>query len=40
MLWSKDGASGEVRLANMGKQIEAFEFADGTVLDHDDFVFV
>ncbi|EAP78277.1 calcium binding hemolysin protein, putative [Roseovarius nubinhibens ISM] len=40
MLWSKDGASGEVRLANMGEQIEEFEFADGTVLDHDDFVFV
>lgn len=30
MLWEKDGASGEFRIANMGKYIERFEFADGT----------
>ncbi|MEM6496270.1 MAG: hypothetical protein AAF709_06050, partial [Pseudomonadota bacterium] len=32
MLWDNDGRSGEVRIANMGENFEAFEFADGTVL--------
>ncbi|KZM51804.1 hypothetical protein OA90_00345 [Labrenzia sp. OB1] len=30
--WDKDGASGELRLADMGDHIERFEFADGTTL--------
>lgn len=31
-LWSKDGKTGELRIANEGKAIESYEFADGTVL--------
>jgi Ca2+-binding RTX toxin-like protein len=30
--WSRAGQSGELRLANMGANIERFEFADGTIL--------
>jgi len=30
--WSRDGESGEIRIANMGEHIESFEFADGSVL--------
>lgn len=30
--WTIEGQSGELRLANMGANIERFEFADGTVL--------
>ncbi|ARO34317.1 serralysin-like metalloprotease domain-containing protein (plasmid) [Rhizobium sp. NXC14] len=32
LTWSKGGKSGELRLANMGTNIEKFEFADGTTL--------
>ncbi len=32
MSWSAGGATGEIRLANMGANIEQFEFADGSVL--------
>ena len=32
VLWSKNGKSGELQLANMGSYIERFEFADGSVL--------
>ena len=34
--WTKDGASGEVRIAEMGRNIEWFEFADGTRLSRAD----
>ncbi|MEO1613621.1 MAG: Fic/DOC family N-terminal domain-containing protein, partial [Pseudomonadota bacterium] len=27
--WTRDGESGEIRIANMGREIEEFEFADG-----------
>ena len=30
--WTKDGVSGEVHIADMGRHIERFEFADGSVL--------
>ena len=30
--WTKDGVSGEVHIAEMGRHIERFEFADGSVL--------
>jgi Ca2+-binding RTX toxin-like protein len=30
--WTRAGQSGELRLANMGANIERFEFADGTIL--------
>jgi Ca2+-binding RTX toxin-like protein len=32
LTWSKNGQAGELRLANMGANIERFELADGTVL--------
>ena len=31
--WSKDGQSGQLRIANMGAGIERFEFADGSVVN-------
>ncbi|MBX9926115.1 MAG: hypothetical protein K2Y05_07135, partial [Hyphomicrobiaceae bacterium] len=31
--WTRDGISGELRIANQGLGIERFEFADGTILD-------
>ena len=30
--WTKDGVSGEVHIAEMGRHIERYEFADGSVL--------
>ena len=32
LLWNKDGKRGELRIANMGKAIESFIFADGSTL--------
>jgi Ca2+-binding RTX toxin-like protein len=32
LIWSKNGTSGELRLANMGANLEFIEFADGTVV--------
>jgi hypothetical protein len=34
--WTKNGASGALRVANMGANIERFEFMDGTVLSRID----
>ena len=34
--WTRDGVSGEVRIADMGRHIERFEFADGSTLSQID----
>lgn len=33
LLWNEDGASGELRIAQLGQFIERFEFADGAVIN-------
>jgi hypothetical protein len=39
IMWNSGGNSGELRLADMGSNIEAFQFADGTTYSSvDDFV--
>ncbi|WP_057462811.1 VCBS domain-containing protein, partial [Pseudovibrio sp. POLY-S9] len=35
--WSKDGKSGQLNVANLGENIERFEFADGTSLSKIEF---
>jgi hypothetical protein len=39
MFWNKNGDAGELRIADMGEHIEAFEFADGQVVTADEFIF-
>lgn len=40
LAWNKDGQSGWLDIADMGANIERFEFADGAVMAHDEFVFL
>ena len=36
--WTQGSESGKLRIANLGEQIERFEFADGTTMTYDEFL--